>query len=232
MKKLLFILLAFTAQLHANSIPAPPHIFDPGNACLIVGTPVAPGVTEITDYILRTPAQQQTLTLFDAFPAGTLNDAAGITIILGPRFQSIANKLSNLDLTVGNLSVLKNYSAKIFQGVIGIDSANVLAFGDSSFMNAIGIDGSPVQFFVENYDHTGIYANQFISDEGLNNGYRLGFTIEPKVARARGPSGVPETGSTSLLLLLAVTGLGILPWGWRKKSVRDSCGSAAVMSSC
>ncbi len=222
MRKLLFILLTFTAQLHANSIPAPKHIFDPGNACLIVGTPVAPGVTEITDYILRTPAQQRTLTLFDAFPTGTLNDAAGITIILGPRFQSIANKLSGLGLTVGNLDVIRNYSAKIFQGVIGIDSPDVLAFGDSSFMNAIGIDGSPVQFFVENYNHTGVDANQFISDEGLNNGYRLGFTIEPKTVRKTAPRSVPDTGSTSLLLLLAVMGLGILPLCRRREHPLDA----------
>ena len=222
MKKLLLILLAFTAQSHANSIPAPKHIFDPGNACLIVGRPVAPGVTEITRYILRTPAQQQTLTLFDAFPAGTLNDAAGITIILKPLFQPLADRLDAMHLTVGNLGVLNHWSQGIFAGVVGIDSQDTLAFGDNSFLYSLGIDGSPVQFFVENYDHTGIDANQFISEEGLNNGYRLGFTIEPQTVPKTAARSVPETGSTSFLLLLAVMALGILQSYRRREHPLDA----------
>jgi hypothetical protein len=183
-----------------TSVAPPPDLFDPGNACLIVGTPSSPGVTDITQYILRTPDQQRSLTMFDAFPAGSFNSQAGITIILGPRYSHQASKISALGLTVGNLGALNNWNPKIFEGVIGINSPDVLAFGDRSFMQSVGIAGSPVQFYVETYDHTGIYANQFLSDAGLANGYRLGFLIEPKAPRGGSSSHVPEDGSTLLLL--------------------------------
>jgi hypothetical protein len=206
--KLILLFCLMAASAYGTTIipaPGPPNEFDPGNMCLIVGTPRDPGHTVISDFILRTPRQQQAaLTSFNAFPAGTLDAGAGIVVILKPQFHIAAAKMSALGLTVGNLDALHNWSSGIFAGVIGIDAPDVLAFGGSNFIDDVGIAGAPVSFYLQTYDHTGLYANQFVSETGLDAGYRLGFTTEPNQ-----PFEAPEGGNTIGLLSLALFSLAV-----------------------
>jgi hypothetical protein len=190
-------LLSLALTTLAQAVPVPPNIFDPGNACLIVGR--GP-VIVIDQFILRTYDQQQAaLTFFDAFPAGTLNAQAGVSVILKPGFYRPATKMSALGLTVGNLDALSNWSPGLFAGIIGIAAPDVLAFGGSNFIDDVGITGSPVQFYVQTYDHTGLFANRFITDSGIAQGYRLGFTTEPIE-----PFTASDQGSTFGLLLVSL----------------------------
>jgi hypothetical protein len=55
-----------------------------------------------------------------------------------------------------------------------------------------------VQFYVQDYTHTGLDANAFLTQQGLDNRYRLGFETEPAA-----PFSAPDSGST--LLLFATT---------------------------
>ncbi len=163
------LLLGLTLTVTACATPLD-DVFLPGNDSLLIGLPDPANPNNIieADPIIRTPSQQQAaITTFNAFPAGTLNSAAGVIIILNPGNHVVAAKMAALNLAVGNLGALDNWSSSLFHGIMGITGTDTIGFGGSNFIDSFGIPGAPVQFYVQNYKHTGINANQFITPQGL-----------------------------------------------------------------
>jgi hypothetical protein len=185
-------------------------IFTPGNDTLLIGIPDPNDPNSVLDggFILRTPQQQQAgITTFSSFPAGTFDLTAGIVVILNPGHYVEAAQLSALGLTVGNLGALNQWSPGLFHGVFGIAAPGAIGFGGSAFIDSFGIAGSPVQFYVQDYTHTGLDANAFLTQQGLDNRYRLGFETEPAA-----PFSAPDSGSTLLLFAttLAICAVGAM----------------------
>jgi hypothetical protein len=201
----LAVALSLALGQSLSAFPNAADFYVPGNNAFFtsVPDPLNPGFTMDGIAIVKTDAEMaEAVTLYDGFPPGVLDPSSGITIALSARFFGLVGEMNALNLTVGSMDPLTNYSPGIFSHVFGIHSiapggTASFGFGGANFMHSFGVLGSEVSFIADGQDSN---ANRFLSSEGLADGYRAAFVSTPFPF-------VPDTGSTAALLALAWAGV-------------------------